>query len=85
MNHQRKQMNPQPVTETPIQPRGRPPYMLEIEDKLIKFLLTIRSRGCIINIHIVRASAKALIDTNPQHQRLAWFNMPRSWVYSLYR
>ncbi len=85
MNQQRKQMNPQPVTEIQIQPRGRPPYMLELDNKLIKFLLAVRSRGGIINIHVVRASAKALIDTNPDHQQLARFNMPRSWVYSLYR
>ena len=49
MNHQRKLMNPQPVTEILIQPRGRPPYMLELDNKLIKFLLTVRSRGGIIN------------------------------------
>ena len=71
-------MNPQPVTEILIQPRGRPPYMLELDNKFIKFLLAVRSRGGIINIHVVQASAKALIDTNPDHQQLAWFNMPRS-------
>ena len=85
INHQRRQLNPKPVTEIPIQPRGRPPYMLELDNKLIKFLLAVRNSGGIINIHVVRACAKALIDTNPDQQQLARFNMPRSWVYSLYR
>lgn len=85
MNQQTRQLNPQPVTEIPIQSRGRPPYMLELDNKLIKFLLAVRNRGGIINIHVVRASAKALIATNPDQQQLARFNMPRSWVYSLYR
>ena len=71
MNQQRRQLNPQPVTEIPIQPRGRPPYMLELDNKLVKFLLAVRNRGGIINIHVVRASAKALIDTNPDQQQLA--------------
>lgn len=60
--------------------------MLELDSKLIKLLLGVRNRGGVINIHVVRASAKALIDTNPQvHQQLSRFDMPRSWVYSLYR
>ena len=57
MNHQRKQMNPQPVTEIPIQPRGHPPYMLELDHKLRKFLLAVRSRGGIINYNIYSCSS----------------------------
>ena len=60
--------------------------MLDLDAKLIKLLHGVRSRGGVINIHVVRASAKALIDTNQQtHQQLSNFNMPRSWVYSLNR
>ena len=59
--------------------------MLELDEKLVKFLLAVRCRGGILNIHVVRATPKALIDTSPDHQQLSRFKMPRSWVYSLYR
>ena len=60
--------------------------MLELDSKLIKLLHAIRNRGGVVNIHVVRASAKALIDTNMQEcQQLSRFDMPWSWVYSLYR
>jgi hypothetical protein len=41
--------------------------MLELNIKLVKFLLAVGNKG-FINIHIIRASAKALIDTNPDQQ-----------------
>ena len=85
MKWQRKQLHPQPVNEISFQRQGRPPILLELDEKLVKFLLAVRSRGGILNIHVVRATAKALIDTSPDHQQLSRFNMPRSWVYSLYR
>ena len=86
MKFQQKQLHPQPVTQISIQPRGRPPLMMELDSKLVKLLHAVRSRGGIINIHVVRASAKALIATNPQtHQQLSHFDMPRSWVSSIYR
>lgn len=85
MKWQRKQLHPQPVTEIPLQRQGRPPILLVLDEKLVKFLLAVRSRGGILNIHVVRATAKALIDTSPDHQQLPRFNMPRSWVYSFYR
>ncbi len=65
LKYEQKQLHPQPVTELAVQPRGRPPIMLDLDAKLIKFLHTIRNRGGVINIHVVRASAKALIDSNP--------------------
>ena len=39
-----------------------------------------------MNIHVVRATATALIKSNPSSsQHLHDFSMPRSWVQSLYR
>ena len=39
-----------------------------------------------MNIHVVRAIAKALIETNPSSsQHIQSFSMPRSWVQSLYQ
>ena len=46
MEFQRKQLHPQPVTQIPIQPRGRPPLMLELDSKLIKLLHAVRNKGC---------------------------------------
>ena len=63
--------------------RGRPPILLELDEK---FLKAIRIKGGVVNIHVVRASATALIKTNPSSfQHLRNFSMPRSWVQSLYR
>ena len=86
MEFQRKQLHPQPVTQIPTQPRGRPPLMMELDSKLVKLLHAVRNKGGIINIHVVRASAKALIATNLQtQQQLSHFDMPHSWVCSIYR
>jgi len=49
------------------------------------FLRAVRTKGGVVNIHVVRASAKALIESNPSMVSLQHFNMPRSWVTSLYR
>ena len=38
-----------------------------------------------INIHVVRAVTKALIESNPSMSQHATFDMPRSWVQSNYR
>ncbi len=86
MKEERKKVNPQPVTSLPAQPRGRHPLLLDLDVKLITFLQAIRRRGGIINIHVVRATADALIKCNPAFaQQLSKFEMPRSWVQSLYR
>ena len=86
MKYQQSQQHPQPVTVVPSQPRGRPPILLELDEKLLKFLRAVRSKGGVINIHVVRATAKALIENNlPMSQQLLKFDMPRSWVQSVYR
>ena len=82
LDHERKKLHPKPVLEIQTQPRGRPPLLLELDGKLITFLKAVRIRGGVINIHVVRAAAKALIETNAdvEHQ-LRKFDMPRSSIY----
>lgn len=60
--------------------------LTELDGKLLSFLKAVRSRGGVINIHVVRAAAKALIEANADtQQQLRKFDMPRSWVHSIYR
>ena len=73
------------VTSTPTKPRGRPPLLLEHDTKLLHFLQCLRVRRGAINIHVVRAIGRALIDSNPSLAQLSRFEMPRSWVVSVYR
>ena len=44
----------------------------------------LRSKGGVVNIHVVRAVTKALIESNPSMSTLIKFDMPRSWVQSIY-
>ena len=54
--------------------------------KLIHLLRSVRSKGSVINIHVVRAAAKAVILSNTwTSQHLLRFNMPPSWVHSIYK
>jgi len=86
LGKQRKQLVPQPVKEIVPKTRGRPPILLELDERLRKFLTAIRMKGGVVNIHVVRTTATALIKTNPSSsQHLRNFSMPRSWVQSLYR
>ena len=49
-------------------------------------MTAIRTKGGVVNIHVVRATAAALLKTNlSSSQHLGNFSMPRSWVQSLYR
>ncbi len=45
LEHQQKQHQPQPVTKIISKPRGRPP-ILQLDEKLIKFLRAVRARWC---------------------------------------
>ena len=86
MKYQLTQLNPQPVTEIPVKDRGRPPILLDLDENLITFIRALRTKGGVINIHVVRAITKALIESNPApSQHLLNFAMPCSWVHSLYR
>ena len=84
MREERKKDNPQPVTSLPTQPRGRPPLLLDLNAKLVTFLQAVRRR--VINIPVVRATAETIIKCSPAFaQQLSRFEMPRSWVQSVYR
>ena len=75
------------VTALPTRPRGRPPLLLELNEKLLQFLNAIRARGGVIKSHVVRATADAFIRSkhSPGLQHLRNFSMPRSWVQSVYK
>ena len=51
----------QVVTALPTMPRGRPPILKELDAKLIQFLNAMQAKGGVINTHVVRATADALI------------------------
>lgn len=83
LDYQRKKICPQPGTQITSKPRGRPPIFLE---QVLNFLRAVRTKGGIVNIHVVRAATAALIKSNPlTSQHLQNFSMPRSWVTSVYK
>ena len=53
--------------------------------KLLSFLKAVRRRGGVVNSHVVRAAAKALIRLAVKQQQLSKIDLPRSWVQSIYR
>ena len=60
--------------------------MFDFDEKLLKFLKAVLIKGGVVNIHVVCATAEALIYSNlSQMQHYARFDMPRSWVQSIYR
>lgn len=74
MAYQRKEQQPRPVTALPVLSRGRPSILLDLDEKLIKFLRAVQSKGDEINIHVDRA---ATIASNPStSQHLMTFDMP---------
>ena len=81
----REKANPQPVMEIPAKPKRRPPILLDLDEKLIKFLKAVSIKGGVVIVHVVRAATKALIESNGSaSQQLQNFSTPRSWVHSLY-
>ena len=58
------------------------PVLMDLDNKLLTFLKGIRSRGGVINVHVVRGVTHALITSNPAMTHLNNFDMPRSWVHS---
>ena len=79
MEHEREQDHAQPVAAIASQPHGRPPIL---DGKLLRYLRSLRSKGGVINIYVVRTVAEACY---PSMSQLAKFDMPRSWVQSIYR
>ncbi len=78
LGHQQKQHQPQPIAKIISKPRGCPPILLQLDEKLIKFLRAVRAKGGVVNIHVVRVTTKALIKSNPLMSQLHKFSMPRS-------
>ena len=73
------------VIRIPSQVRGRPPILMDLDNKLLTFLKDIRSNGGVINVHVVRGVTHALITSNLAMTHLNNFDMPRSWVHSIYK
>lgn len=55
----------QEVAGVPHKRRRCPLILLELDVKLMQFFRAVQNGGGIVNIHVVSASAKALIDSNP--------------------
>ena len=41
LHQESKKLDPKPITRIVTQPKGRPPILLELDDKLLKLLLAI--------------------------------------------
>ena len=86
LEKQRKKAEPQPVIMIPAQSKGWPKLLLDLDEKLLHFLKALRIKGGVVNIHVVRSVAKALIASNPSSSKhLQHFTFPCSWVQSVYR
>ena len=72
------------VTSIPEDTRGRPPILLDLDKKLITLLKSIRNRGGVVNFSVVKASALAMIKSNPTKD-FRGFEPNSSWVRSVYR
>ncbi len=60
--------------------------MLDLDEKLLTFLRSVRVKRGVVNVNVVRAAALALIQSNPSKMHYyANFDMSRSWVQSVYR
>ena len=59
---------------------------MDLDNKLLTFLKGTRSRGGVINdVRVVRGVTHALITSKPAMTHLNDFDMPRSWVHSIYK
>ena len=86
LSAQTRQGNVQLVTSLETQKRGRPPFLLELDSKLIAFLKNLRSRGGVVNGSVVSAAAKALISSNPSmRDKYLSFTPTRGWTQSIYK
>ena len=56
LKKKRRKADPQPVVEIAAKPKGCPPILLDLDEKMLKFLKAIRSKGGVVNIHVVRAA-----------------------------
>ena len=72
------------MTSIPHDTRGRPLLLLDLDQKLILLLKSIRNRGGVVNFNVVKASALALIKSNPAKD-FRGFEPTSTWVRSIYR
>ena len=75
---------PVTVTSIPQDTRCRPPILLDLDKKLLTLLKSIRNRGGVVNFSVVKASALALIKSNPAKD-FRGFEATPSWDRSIYR
>ena len=90
MERQWQQQNPKPGTEISSKPWGHlhVPLLLKVDTRLIVFLNTVQKRRGVVNCHVVRAAAKALIESAESgtvRQNLNKIDLPHTWVQSIYR
>ena len=72
------------VTAIPHGTRGRPPIVLDLDQKLISLLKSIRNRGGVVNFSVVKVSALASIKSNPAKD-FRGFEPTSTWVRAIYR
>ena len=72
------------ITAIPSDTRGRPPILRDLDSKLISLLQSIRSRGGVVNLCVVKATVLALVDCN-KTPYLREFEPTVTWVKSIYR
>ena len=72
------------VTSIPRGTRGRPPILLDLDQKLISLLKSIRNRGGGVNFSVVKVSALASIKSNPAKD-FRGFEPTSTWVRAIYR
>ena len=72
------------VTSIPHVTRGCSPLLLDLDQKLISLLKSIRNRGGVVNFNVVKASALALIKSNTAKD-FRGFEPTSTWVRSIYR
>ena len=72
------------VTSIPHGTRGRLPILLDLDQKLISLLKSIRNRGGVVNFSVVKASALALIKSDPAKD-FRGFEPTSMWVRAIYR
>ena len=71
-------------TSIPHGTRGRPPILLDLDQKLISLSKSIRNRGGVVNFSVVKASALMLIKSNSAKD-LRGFEPTSTWVRAIYR
>ena len=69
------------VIAIPSDTRGRPPILCDPESILISLLMSIRSRGGVVNSCVVKATALVLVDSN-KTPYLREFEPTVTWVKS---